>query len=184
MARIGGESIAIPRLPIGLLRYSWCIRGQNIYVNTSDRQKGIVRWSNRSSSTLLVSPRSSIFSTQIPQDHSRELSLKVFQQLIGQSKGKPDVGIARREWPSSAFIIVSVLLLVSVDNLRSNHRRYFSGLSANRKLSRNASAKGLRGPQEEIGAQRKIPGDFTRFRSTARPCASCVSVALRTRRLM
>jgi|CZKS01.1.fsa_nt_gi hypothetical protein len=51
---------------------------------------------------------------------------------LGQSQGKPEMGIGSREWPSSAFTIVSVLLLVSVDNLRSNHhRRYVSGLSAN-----------------------------------------------------
>jgi hypothetical protein len=44
----------------------------------------------------------STFSTRIPQDHSRELGLKECQQLTGQSQGKPDEDMARREWPSSA----------------------------------------------------------------------------------
>src|SRR5579863_5161052 len=64
MLLISGESIAIPKLPIGLSRYSWCIRGQNIFVNTSDRPQPIVSWSNRSSFTLLASRRCDIFSTR------------------------------------------------------------------------------------------------------------------------
>jgi hypothetical protein len=46
MVRISGESNATPKRPIGLWRSSWCIRGQNIFVNTSARQKRIGKCRN------------------------------------------------------------------------------------------------------------------------------------------
>ena len=71
MVRSSGESIATPKLPIGLWRYSWCIHGQNIFVNTSARQTRIAKLSNASTVKWLASRRCSIFSMRIPQNHSR-----------------------------------------------------------------------------------------------------------------
>src|ERR1700722_1311763 len=62
MARINGGSIAISKWLIALWRYSWFIRGQNIYVNTSGRQKRIVSWNKGSTVTSSESRKCGIFS--------------------------------------------------------------------------------------------------------------------------
>src|SRR5262249_48214752 len=82
MARTSGASIETSRWRIDLWKYSWSIRGQNIYVNTSDRQKRIVNWSKGSIVTSAVTRRCGIFSTRIPQKHSSGSNLRPMHSAL------------------------------------------------------------------------------------------------------
>ena len=73
------------RWPIGLWKYFWSIRGQNIYVNTSGRQKRIVSWSNGSTVTSPASRKCDIFSTRSPQNYSPASSVCCAARLRGVS---------------------------------------------------------------------------------------------------
>jgi hypothetical protein len=81
-------TIAIPKQPIGLLRSFRCIRGRNICVNTSGKQKRIVTWSNWST-TSPVSQKCDIFSTRIPPKLARPRYNKTTQGLSILSKPAP-----------------------------------------------------------------------------------------------
>jgi MFS family permease len=76
--------------------------GQNIYVNTSGRQKRIVSWSNGSTVTLPASRRCGIFFTRIPHNHSREPSFVAPSRLKARAG---DPGLVGQKSPAVMFSV-------------------------------------------------------------------------------